>query len=57
MLNGGNVVLQVPVGWLADRLPRRRVLFGLAAATAAGAVLLAIAVQQGSLVLFALLFV
>ncbi|WP_167767321.1 MFS transporter [Bradyrhizobium frederickii] len=57
VLNGGNVFLQVPVGWLADRFPRRLVLFGLAAATAAGAVLLVLAVQRGPLMLFVLLFV
>lgn len=57
VLNGGNVFLQIPIGWLADRCPRRLVLLGCAAATAAGAVLLVIAVQQGLLMLFILLFV
>ncbi|AEG94765.1 MFS transporter [Ramlibacter tataouinensis] len=37
VLNIGNVVLQVPIGWLADRYPRKWVLAGCAALTAAGA--------------------
>ncbi|MCK1361654.1 MFS transporter [Bradyrhizobium sp. 199] len=57
VLNGGNVVLQVPIGWLADRFPRRLVLLGCAMATAGGAVLLSVAVQHGALALFVLLFV
>lgn len=32
----GNVALQVPLGWLAERLDRRRVLLGLALAAATG---------------------
>ena len=36
----GNVFLQFPVGWLADHLPRRRVLIGLSAAGCAGSLLL-----------------
>ena len=30
----GNVVLQLPIGWMADKLPKRALLAGLAAATA-----------------------
>ena len=36
----GNVVLQFPIGWLADRFDRRMVLAGLAAVTVVGLVLL-----------------
>lgn len=57
LLNSGNVLLQVPIGWLTDRFPRRIVLVGCAAATAGGAILLTVAVRHGLLALFALLFV
>ena len=36
----GNVLLQFPIGWLADRVDRRRLFFLLAVATCAGAALL-----------------
>jgi MFS family permease len=57
LLNLGNVFLQVPIGWLADRLSRRLVLIGCAGATVAGACLLPFAAEQGTMSLFALLFV
>jgi MFS family permease len=56
VLNVGNVVLQVPIGWLADRLPRRHVLAGCAAATVAGCAALPVAVTTPWL-LWPLLFV
>jgi MFS family permease len=40
VFNAGNVVLQFPIGWLADRTPRRYVLTGCALATAVGCVAL-----------------
>lgn len=36
----GNVVLQLPIGWVADRVDRRRLLLGCAAVGAAGGVAL-----------------
>lgn len=36
----GNVFLQFPIGWIADRIPRRRVMLACAAVTISGAVLL-----------------
>lgn len=35
VLVAGNVLLQLPIGWLADRVPRRTVALGCAAASAA----------------------
>jgi MFS family permease len=43
-LNIGNVVLQTPIGWLADRYPRERVLVGCAILTAGGALVLPLVV-------------
>ena len=40
VLLAGNIVLQLPIGWLADRLPRRRVLLGTFLVAAAGLALL-----------------
>ncbi|UPK29464.1 MFS transporter [Bradyrhizobium sp. 195] len=57
LLNAGNVVLQVPIGWLADRFPRRLVLAGCSVAAAGGAVLLTLAVRHEPFALFAFLFV
>jgi MFS family permease len=57
LLNLGNVFLQIPIGWLADRLSRRLVLVGCAGATAVGACLLPFVAAHGTLPLFALLFV
>lgn len=53
---GGTVVLQLPLGWLADRFPRGRVLMATAAAGLAGAVLLPLAFDHAA-VLWPLLFV
>jgi len=41
----GSIGLQYPVGWLADRVPRRVLYLGCALATAAGAALMPIAVH------------
>ncbi len=38
VLIGGNIALQYPIGWIADRLPRRAVRLGLAILTAIGAI-------------------
>jgi MFS family permease len=56
VLNAGSILLQVPIGLLADRAPRRIVLIGCAAMTVVGAILLPIAVQTSAL-LWALLFI
>lgn len=40
VLIAGNVVLQYPIGWLADRVPRRSVMLACAGLTVLGAVLL-----------------
>ena len=40
VLIAGNIVLQYPIGWLGDRFPRRWVMVGCAALSAAGGVLL-----------------
>ncbi len=42
----GNVILQFPIGWLADRVPRRAVLIGCAALTALGGFLIPLAFQS-----------
>jgi MFS family permease len=39
VLIAGNVLLQFPIGWLADRMPRRHVMLGCAGATVLGAIL------------------
>jgi MFS family permease len=44
VLNIGNVMLQVPIGWLADRYSRRAILFACAATVALGALLLPMAI-------------
>lgn len=54
-LNMGNVVLQTPIGWLADRYPRDRVLVGCAGLTAAGALVLPLVI--GTSLLMPFLFV
>jgi MFS family permease len=56
VLNAGSIFLQMPIGLLADRFPRRIVLVGCAAMTVVGALLLPLAVQTPSL-LWALLFI
>lgn len=47
-LTAGGVALQFPVGWLADRIDRRRLLLALIAAGFAGPVLLPFLVQSGA---------
>ena len=54
VLIAGNILLQFPIGWLSDRVPRRLVLVACAALTAAGALVLPLAV--GSWLLWPLLF-
>lgn len=56
MLALGNVVLQIPVGWLADRLERRRLLLGCALVGVAGAALMP-AASADPMALGAVLFV
>lgn len=51
----GNAALQVPIGWLSARIPRRRLLAGLAVLGVAGPLLLAPALASGA-ALWALLF-
>jgi MFS family permease len=52
----GNVVLQIPIGWIADRVSRRRVLVICATVGVAGAVLLPLVLGHPVL-LWSLLFV
>lgn len=56
VLNAGNVLFQIPIGWLADRYSRRAVLVGCAAIAAFGAVVLPAAMTTPNL-LWPLLFV
>jgi MFS family permease len=51
----GSIGLQYPVGWLADRVPRRALYLACALATAAGAALMPLAVQT-PIVLWVLVF-
>lgn len=46
-LGAGNVALQIPVGWLSDRINRRVVMLGCACFGALGALLLPVVVTQG----------
>jgi len=52
----GNVVLQFPIGWLADRISRRLVLCWLAFGTVGGCMLLAWLIQ-GSILIWPMLFI
>ncbi len=52
---GGNLVLQLPIGWLADRTDRRAVLLACVAAGLVGAVLLPVLLFHGPL-LWVMLF-
>ncbi len=54
VLIAGNVLLQFPIGWLADRFPRRWVMLACAGLTVLGALLLPQAV--GSALMWPLLF-
>jgi MFS family permease len=44
---GGNVLLQIPIGWLADRTSRRTALLGSILVTLLGALLLPLAIGAG----------
>ena len=50
----GNVLLQLPVGWLADRMERRRLLLGCAVVGALGALALPSLISQPGLLEFGL---
>ncbi|HTC16241.1 MAG TPA: MFS transporter [Steroidobacteraceae bacterium] len=52
----GAIVLQLPIGWIADRVDRRRLALALAGLSAAGALLWPYVLQQGWLT-FAVIFV
>ncbi len=51
----GNIILQLPIGWLADRFDKRAVLTGLALTT--GLLFLALPLAMGSMAMWPLLFV
>lgn len=53
----GAIVLQLPIGWLGDRIDRRRLIVALAALSAAGALAWPWALEAGPWTIFALLFV
>ncbi len=55
VLVSGNVVMQYPIGWAVDHMPRRRVMMICALLTAAGCVLLPFSITS-SLFLWPLLF-
>jgi MFS family permease len=52
----GNVLLQIPIGWLADQFSRRYLLSWLAFATVAGCILLVWCIE-GSTLIWPMLFV
>jgi len=52
----GNVVLQIPIGWLADRISRRFLMNIMAIATMIGTLLLSLLIE-GSMLLWPMLFV
>ncbi|MDF2764997.1 MAG: major facilitator superfamily 1 [Rhodospirillales bacterium] len=56
VFTAGNLVLQIPIGWLADRVPRRRVLMGCACVGVIGSALLPATLGSPAL-LWALLFI
>jgi MFS family permease len=56
ILVAGNIVLQVPIGWLADRFRRRHVMAGLACLACLGALLLPLAAGHPA-ALWPLLFI
>ena len=52
----GNVLLQIPIGWLADKFSRKRLLCFLAFGTVAGCLLL-IGLIRGSVLIWPMLFI
>ena len=52
----GNVVLQIPIGWLADRISRRFLMSIMGIATMIGSLLLSLLIE-GSILLWPMLFV
>jgi predicted MFS family arabinose efflux permease len=56
VFTAGNLLLQIPIGWIADRMSRRRVLLGCAMVGVAGAALLPLLLKQ-PLLLWPLLFI
>ena len=52
----GAIVLQLPIGWLGDKIDRRRLIVALAALSAAGALAWPWALEAGPWIIFALLF-
>lgn len=56
VLIAGNVLLQVPIGWLADRYSRRYLLNGLAFGSVVGCILL-VWLIEGSILIWPMLFV
>jgi MFS family permease len=56
VLIAGNVLLQIPIGWMADRLPRRNLICFLSLATVAGSLLL-VWLIHGTLLIWPLLFI
>ena len=56
VFTAGNLLLQIPIGWLADRVSRRRVLLGCAVVGVAGAALLPLVLEHPFL-LWPLLFI
>ena len=56
VFTAGNLLLQIPIGWIADRMSRRRVLLGCASVGVAGAALLPFFLKQ-PLLLWPLLFI
>jgi MFS family permease len=52
----GNVLLQIPIGWLADRISRKNLICYLAFGTVAGSILL-VWLIEGSMLIWPMLFV
>ena len=52
----GNVLLQIPIGWMADRIPRRNLICFLSFGTVAGSLLL-VWLIHGTLLIWPLLFI
>jgi MFS family permease len=52
----GNILLQIPIGWMADRIPRKKLISWLAFGTTAGSVLL-VWLIEGSILIWPVLFV